>query len=134
MKNFQKYLRKLKWINPERVFIFLFSSSILREKHEFTILQMGLSQIGATLSEIIKKCTEDQKKYKSIQKCTIIFDNVSLLIHSFGVYPVYNLLLNKLGALRANQIELYTILQPDTHKDQTVPTLFKSISDENINL
>jgi hypothetical protein len=131
---FHEYLRKLKWINPGRVFVFLFSSSTLKESDEFTILQMGISQIGATLSEIIKNYAETKQESSSDQKCIVIFDNLSLLIHSFGVYPVYNLLLDKMGILRANRVELFAILQPDTHKDESVTALFKSIADEVIYL
>jgi hypothetical protein len=131
---FHEYLRKLKWINPERVFIFLFSSSTLKERDEFTVLQMGLSQIGATLSEIIKKCGEAKIESSSEEKCFVFFDNLSLLIHSFGVYPVYKLLLDKMGDLRMNGVELFAIFQPDTHKDESVVALFKSIADDVIYL
>lgn len=131
---FHEYLRKLKWINPERVFIFLFSSVTLKESDEFTMLKMGLSQIGATLSEIIRTCKETRNECGSDKKCIVVFDNLSLLIHSFGEYPVYKLLLDKMGALRTDRVELFAIFQPDTHKDESVFAMFKSIADEVIYL
>ena len=128
-----KYLRKLKWINPEKVFIFLFSNSSSKVSDEFSVIPMGITQVGATLSEIIKKCEVEQKSRSD--KCNVvIFDSLSLLIHSFGVNQVYNLLLDKMGALRANRIELLALFQPDTHSDSSISPLFQSISDEIINL
>jgi hypothetical protein len=126
------YLRKLNWINPERVIIFLFSNSASKVRDEFTVIPMGITQIGATLSEIIKRFETEQKS-RSDQSPVVIFDNLSLLIHSFGVHQVYNLLLDKMGALRTNRIELFAIFQPETHNDKSITPLFKSISDEIIN-
>lgn len=128
-----EHLRKLKWINPERVFVFLFSNSTSRVRDEFTVIPMGITQIGATLSEIIKEA-EIKQKSRSNQRYVVIFDNLSLLIHSFGVHQVYNLLLDKMGALRMNRIELVAIFQPETHSDQSIPPLFESISDKIIDL
>jgi hypothetical protein len=127
------YLRKLKWINPERVIIFLFSNSASKVRDEFTVIPMGITQIGATLSEIIKR-SETNQKSRSDQRSVVIFDNLSLLVHSFGVHQVYNLLLDKMGALRTNRIELFAIFQPETHNDESITPLFKSISDEIIDL
>jgi hypothetical protein len=127
-----KSLRRLKWIKPERVFVFLFSNSDPKLDGEFTVLSMGLTQIGATLSEIIKEIGIKQKS-RPDQRYVVIFDNLSLLIHKFGVQQVYNLLLDKMGALRAKNIELFAIFEPETHSDQSITPLFKSISDEIVN-
>jgi len=121
-------LRRMKWISPKRVFIFLFSTSTERAKKEFTILPFGLTQIGATLSEVIKK-HDDLRRY-----CTVFFTDLSLLIHVLGTYPCYNMLLNKMGSLREVEAELVAFFHPATHSDGSVVSLFESIADEVIRL
>lgn len=49
-----KDLRRIKWINPEKIFIFLFTTSVEKAKKEFTVIPTGITEIGAALSEIIK--------------------------------------------------------------------------------
>jgi hypothetical protein len=121
-------LRRIKWIFPKKVFIFLFSTSTERAKKEFTILPFGLTQIGATLSEVIKK-HEDSSRH-----CTVFFTDLSLLIHVLGTYPCYNLLLNKMGSLREAGVELVALFHSKTHNDRSVVSLFESIADEVIRL
>lgn len=120
-------LRELKWISPNKVKVFLFSSSANTVQKEFTILPMGITEIGATISEIIKK-------HLGADDCTIIFSDLSLLIHVFGIYPIYNLLLSKMGGFREAGIEMLVFFHPETHGDNSVPSLFESISDEVIKL
>lgn len=121
-------LRKIKWISPDKVKIFLFSTSAQKVKEEFTVLPMGITQIGATLSEVIGKNPNPG------EGCTVILMDLSLLIHSFGAYPVYNMLLNKMGALREEGADLFAFFHPDTHSDSSVVSLFTNIADEIIKL
>lgn len=115
-------LRRIKWIKPEKIKVFLFSTSVEKMKGEFTVLPMDLIHIGATLSEVIKKD----------KRSSVFFMNLSLLIHVFGVYPVYNMLLDKMGALREEGVNLFTFFYPETHSDGSVISLFENISDEII--
>ena len=120
-----KDLWRIKWINPEKVVVFLFSSSAEKIKDEFEIFPMDLAHIGAATTEIINKCKKHNKK------CTIIFLDLSILIHLFGTNSIYTLLLNKMGSLRENQVELFGLMHPETHQASIV-SLFKSISDETM--
>jgi len=117
-------LRSLKWIDPDKVFIFLFSTSAEDANKEFTVLPMGITEIGAALSEVFKKHVNSE------EGCKVFFTNLSVLIHAFGVYPCYNMLLNKIGELRAAGVELFICIHPGTHNDKTVVPLFTNISDE----
>lgn len=117
-------LRKIKWINPTKVFIFLFSSSAEKAKKEFTVLPMGVTEIGAALSEVIKKHKNSE------ESCTIILTDLSVLIHVFGAHTCYTMLLNKMGALREAGIELLAFFHPETHSDKSVVSLFTNICDE----
>ena len=121
-------LRRIKWIDNEKNFILLFSSSVQEAKKEFTVLPMEITHIGAALTEIANKCKN------SDNSCVIIIDNLSLAIHSFGVSSTYKMILNKLGSLRESKIELYAFLHPDTHKNKHVVPLFENISDDVIKL
>jgi len=121
-------MRRMKWIDPEKVEILLFSESADKTKDEFMGLPMGLQEIGATLSGVIKKY------YKLEKGCTVIFTDLSLLIHVFGVYAVYNMLLNKMGSLREEKIDLFAFFHPETFSDKSVVSLFKNISNEVIEL
>ena len=121
-------LRRIKWINTEKVFVLLFSSSSQEAKKEFTVLPIEITHIGAALTELAGK-------YKNSDTgCTVIITNLSLLIQSFGVHSTYNMLLSKLGSLRESGIELFAFLHPETHTDKTVEPLFTNISDEVIKL
>lgn len=115
---------------PKKVVIVvsLVEKSVEKAKKEFTVLPMGITQIGAALYEVIKRHSNTKKR------STVIFTDLSLLIHSFGVYPVYNMLLNKMGALREEGADLFAFLHPDTHSDSSVVSLFTNIADETIKL
>ncbi len=116
-------LRRMRWINPERVFVFLFSSSSQKAKEEFTVFKMDITEIGATLFELIKK-------YSSVEEgCAIIFTDLSVLIHSFNVNDVFNMLLEKMGSLREAGITLYAFFHPEAHSDPAISPLFKNVSD-----
>jgi len=123
-----KELRSLKWIDPEKVFIFVFSSSAREIEREFTVLSMGILEVGSALSEVIKK-NREKNTY-----CDVIFNDISILINIFGVYPTYNMILNKLGAIRESGINLYSFLHPSTLSDGFVVPLFENISDEILKL
>lgn len=119
-------LQSIKWIDPNKVKIFNFSSGANRDPTEFTTLPIDLTIIGATLSEAMEK-------HSSTNNLTI-FMNLSNLIHLFGGYPVYNLLLNKIGSLRDKGVELLVFLNPKTHNDKSLVSLFESVVDEIIKL
>ena len=123
-----KELRAIKWINPEKVSVYLFSSSAQKVKSEFTVLPMGLTQIGAALSQATRECQKSEKG------CTVIFLHLSLLIQVFGAEAVYNMLLNKMGYLRENGITLYAVFYPSMHSDPAVVSLFTKLADESIKL
>ena len=123
-----KDLRAIKWINPEKVAVYLFSSSAQKVKSEFVVLPMGLTQIGAALSQATSQCQ------KSDESCTVIFWHLSLLIQVFGAEAVYNMLLNKMGYIRENGINLYAAFYPTMHSDASVVSLFTRLADESIKL
>ncbi len=121
-----KELWRIKWFDPKNIFIYLFSSSAERVKTEFVIFPMGLAQIGAVTSEVVKKYTNSDKG------CTIIFLDISILTHYFGINRVYEMILNKLGSIRENKVELFALIHPETHSEASTVSLFKSIADEVI--
>ena len=123
-----KELRAIKWLNPERVSVYLFSSSAQKVKSEFTVIPMGLAQIGAALSQVTKQCKSSENG------CTVIFFHLSLLIHLYGAEAVHVMLLNKMGYLREHGISLYAIFYPSMHGDQSVVSLFTRLADEIIKL
>jgi hypothetical protein len=123
-----KELRAIKWISPEKVSVYLFSSSAQKAKSEFVVLPMGLAQIGAALSQATKQCQKSEKG------CTVIFLHLSLLIRVFGVEAVYNMLLNKMGYLRENGINLCAIFYPAMHSDASIVSLFTRLADDTIKL
>jgi hypothetical protein len=123
-----KDLRAIKWISPEKVSVYLFSSSAQKVKSEFIVLPMGLTQIGAALSQATAQCQ------KSDKGCTVIFLHLSLLIQVFGSEAVYNMLLNKMGYMRENGITLYAVFYPSMHSDPSVVSLFTRLADESIKL
>jgi hypothetical protein len=123
-----KELRAIKWINPEKVSVYLFSSSAQKVKSEFIVLPMGLAQIGAALSQATSQCQ------KTENGCTVVFLHLSLLIQVFGAEAVYNMLLNKMGYLRENGINLYTVFYPTMHSDPSTISLFTRLADESIKL
>jgi hypothetical protein len=89
---------------------------------------MGLTQIGAALSQATVQCK------KSDKGCSVFFLNLSLLIQVFGAEAVYNMLLNKLGYIRENGINLYAVFYPSMHSDNSIVSLFTRLSDETIKL
>jgi hypothetical protein len=117
-------LQRIKEIDPGKVFIFVFSSSE-KKSNNFKIAKMGITQIGATISQVIAMQSNHDK-------ATIILSDLSLLIHFFGTKPVYRMILNKMGALRDTKIEFIAFFHPETHSDKSVVHLFKTISDEVI--
>jgi len=121
-------LRRMRWINPEKVFVLLFSSSSQRAKQEFTVFKMDITEIGATLYELIRKYSNTERG------CVIIFTDLSLLIHSFSVNDVFNLLLEKMGSLREAGVTLYAFFHPETHSDPAVAPLFMNVSDSVLKL
>lgn len=123
-----KELRAIKWVSPEKISIYLFSSSAQKVKSEFTILPMGLAQIGAALSQVTK---HHQTPEKGV---TVVFFHLSLLIHLYGAEAVYAMFLNKMGYLRENGITLYALFYPSMHSDQTIVSLFSRLADEIIKL
>ena len=123
-----KELRAMKWINPEKVSIYLFSSSAQKAKSEFVILPMGLTQIGAALYQATKQCELSENG------CSVVFLNLSLLIQLYGAKAVHAMLLNKMGYLRENGIFLYALLYPDMHAEQAVVSTFTRLADEIIRL
>jgi hypothetical protein len=123
-----KELRAIKWVNPEKVSVYLFSSSAQKVKSEFIVLPMGLTQIGAAFSQATSQCQKTEKG------CTVIFLHLSLLIQVFGAEAVYNMLLNKMGYIRENGVTLYAIFYPTMHSDASVVSLFTRLADESIKL
>ncbi|MDR0373807.1 MAG: hypothetical protein LBI79_09755 [Nitrososphaerota archaeon] len=123
-----KELRAIKWINPEKVSVYLFSSSAQKAKSEFIVLPMGLAQIGAALSQVTLQSQKAEKGY------TVIFLHLSLLIQVFGTDAVYNMLLNKMGYIRENGINLYAFFYPTIHSDPATVSLFTRLADETAKL
>lgn len=118
-------LQKIRWISPSNVKIFLFSSSAKLIRTEFTVLPMDITIIGTTISELTKKVP-------SLPNPSIILMDLSLLIHVFGAYPIFNLLLGKIGSLRDSRIQLFAFIDKQTHQDKSIVALFESIADEII--
>ena len=121
-------LRRMRWINPEKVFVLLFSSSSLKAREEFTVFKMDITEMGATLFELIRKY------YNVEEGCVVIFTDLSVLIHSFNVDDVFNMLLEKMGSLREAGVTLYAFFHPETHGDPAIANLFKNISDSVLKL
>lgn len=118
-------LQKIRWINPGKVKIFLFSSSAKLVRTEFTVLPMDITMIGTTISELTKKVS-------SLADHSIILMDLSLLIHVFGAHQVFNLLLSKIGSLRDSRTQLFAFIDKQTHQDRSIVALFESIADEII--
>jgi len=114
-------LRRIAWINPDRVHVFVFSQNP-SGREEFTTLKMGITEIGATLTEITKKYAKEESKGE------VILVDLSILIHTFGVHETYNLILNKMGTLRSYGVPLVAVFHPETH-EKSVISLFKTITD-----
>jgi NADH:ubiquinone oxidoreductase subunit K len=117
-------LRSLKAMGPEKVSILLFSSNSAHKDNDFVVLPMGLTEVGAALSEIT------QSNLNSQNGCTVFLSNFSLLIHTFGAYPCYNMILSKIGEIRRANVEVIAFVSPETHKDKSVIPLFTNISDK----
>lgn len=116
-----KTLRSLKAIDPEKVDILLFSSSLINQDNEFVVLPMGLTEVGAALSEIAQSNRDE---------CAVFLSNFSLLVHTFGAYPCYNMILSKMGEIRRANVDVIVFVSPETHNDKSVIPLFTNISDK----
>jgi len=121
-------LRRLKWMNPERVSVIIFSSGLRKAQEEFTVLDMDIASVGACLTEITRVCLNRR------EGCDVILVDLSVLIHSFGAHNILSLLLEKMGSIRESGVNLYAIFHPETFSDPSVEPLFRKISDAIVNL
>jgi hypothetical protein len=121
-------LRRLKWMNPERVYVIIFSSGLKKAQEEFTVLDMDISSIGACLTEITRMYSNKK------EGCDVILVDLSVLIHSFSANNILNMLLEKMGSIRESGVNLYAIFHPETFSDPSVEPLFKKMSDAVVNL
>ncbi len=112
-------LWRLKWIDPEKIHVLLFSSSAEKANSEFNLTPMDLTKISAMLTVVSK-----------VKGSTVIFMDLSHLIHTFSVGPVYKTISSKLGVLRENEIDFYAFMYPETHSNKTVINLFTHLADE----
>lgn len=119
-------LRSAAWIEPDLVHVFIFSQNTQSRK-EFTVLRYGLTELGAAITEVAEKCTENEKE------CEILLVDLSVLIHTFGARNAYGFLLNKMGVLRSSGTSLVAVLHPETHEESAV-ALFKTLADEIIHI
>jgi len=128
MQNIIPYgvLRSFAWKKQESVHIFVFSENKPKNA-EFSTFGFDLIEIGAVLTEIVRKNSAD-----NVCGETFMVD-LSILIHTFGAKPVYDFLLNKMGDLRSSGTPLFAFLNAETHEKRE-ETLFKSISDEIIRI
>ena len=109
-------------MKPDLVSILVFSSN-LRKEEEFILSPMELKDIGLSLVEIAEQCGNSETG-----GCVILYD-LSQLTYIFGLSHVYRLLLDKMGIIRKNNVNLYCIIHPKTHSEPHVLALFKSIAD-----
>jgi len=116
-------LRRIKWIKPDMISIFIFSSRLKKEDEEFIVLRMDLSDIGSSISEI----SEYQRRIN--KNCVILLLDISQLIHFFNASPIYKMLLSKMGLLRETGITVFGIIRPETHLETNILPLFTSIAD-----
>lgn len=117
-------LRSVAWSKPELVHILVFSKNPTDLK-EFTTLRYGITELGATITEIAKK------HVGSDSKGVIILVDLSILIHRLGAREVYSFLLEKMGILRSSGTSLIALFHPTTHEERVV-ALFKTIADKII--
>jgi len=120
-------IRKMIWLNPDKVHILMFSSSAEETKKEFIVLPAGLHEIGASIHEILKRCISKRGG------CMIIIVSVSELVHVFGASAPYQMLLQKRGALRESSSSMYGLFHPDTH-DASTTAMFRRLSDSTFDL
>lgn len=116
-------LRSLAWSKPGLVHSFIFSQ-YPKENEEFTTINFGETELGATITEITRK----HKRKKEI-----ILIDLSILIHSFDSPRTYNFLLSKMGLLRSSGTMLTAVFHPETHGEKTI-ALFKSVADNIIQI
>ena len=119
-------LRSALWIDPEMVHIFLFSQSPAGSD-EFAQIKLGLTELGATITEIARSYAKKRKR------AMIILINLSILIHLFGSLKIYSFLLDKMGIIRSSGVTLIAVFHPETHDDKVV-ALFKTIADRIIEI
>jgi len=120
-------IRKMIWLNPNRVNVLMFSSSAEEMKKEFIVLPAGLHEIGASIHEILKRSISQN------QGCIIIISSVSELIHVFGASSSYQMLLQKRGAIRESSSSIYGLFHPETH-DASTTAMFRRLSDSAADL
>jgi len=120
-------IRKMIWLNPDRVHVLMFSSSAEETKKEFIVLPAGLHEIGASIHEILKRSISQK------QGCVIIIVSVSELIHVFGASASYQMLLQKRGAFRESSSSIYGLFHPETH-DASTTAMFRRLSDSAVDL
>lgn len=120
-------IRKMIWLNPDRVNVLMFSSSAEETKKEFIVLPAGLHEIGASIHEILKRSISQNRG------CIIIIVSVSELVHVFGTSASYQMLLQKRGALRESHSSIYGLFHPETH-DASTTAMFRRLSDSTSDL
>ena len=120
-------IRKMIWLNPDRVHVLMFSSSAEETKKEFIVLPAGLHEIGASIHEILKRSISQN------QGCVMIIVSVSELIHVFGASASYQMLLQKRGAFRESSSSIYGLFHPETH-DASTTAMFRRLSDSAVDL
>jgi len=121
-------LRRLKWMKPDMVSIFIFSSSSKKEDKEFIFLPMDLSDLGSSIAEI----ADHQRKTN--KESVIILSDLSQLIHFFNPLPIYKTLVSKMGLLRQARLRTYGIIHPETHQEANILPLFMNIANDTINI
>jgi hypothetical protein len=115
-------LRAIVWNMPDRVHVFMFSNDSPPGGKDFTVLKFGLAEIGAAVTEVTRREREIEVVHE------IVLVDLSIMIHTFGTEDVYNLLLNKMGALRSSLTYLTAIFHTSTHEDLVV-SLFRTLAD-----
>jgi hypothetical protein len=115
-------LRSIVWNMPDRVHVFMFSNDSPPGGKDFTVLKFGLAEIGAAVTEVTRREREIEVVHE------IVLVDLSIMIHTFGTEDVYNLLLNKMGALRSSLTYLTAIFHTSTHEDLVV-SLFRTLAD-----
>jgi hypothetical protein len=118
-------LRSIAWSKPELVHVFIFSENPANQE-EFTTLRYGLTELGATITEVVKRLGNKKKG-------EIILVDLSILVNTFGAINTYKFLLNKMGILRSSRTLLTAIFYPEIHEEKVV-NLFKTIVDDIISI
>lgn len=115
-------LRSIAWTKPEMVHVFIFSHDI-PSNPEFTTLKYGITEVGATITEIAKRNSRPERRQE------IILVDLSIMIHTLGANEVYSLLLNKMGTLRSYGTSLVAPFHTQTHEDSVI-ALFSTLASD----